>query len=125
MNETVSNIIFSDQAQSEWFAKKALQILYSDVRFSHDQISVIKAYYNETVKSSIIRVKFGKRSSLSFTDSFHYFLLDFRIKEKRFEGTDFENSISDKESFVVWINDNEVLTFYPDNNIMSLLASKI
>lgn len=120
-----SKYTLSNTQQAEWFAKYARYVLYEKINARKEYISAIKAFYNSVIESCILRITIDEKYALGSKDQPLYIMLDYKNKEMSHSGRNFESSISDKDASVQWIHNNELLTFYPDNNIMSVLSKKL
>lgn len=118
MFNILSKQTLSTQEQAEWFAKFTKFVLYEKINARKEYISAIKAFYNSASKSCILRITLDKKYSLGNDGRPLYIMLDYRSKEMTHSGINFEKSISDNDKTVQWIQNNEVLVFYPDNVIM-------
>lgn len=110
--------------QAEWFAKYTIYVLYEKINARRDYISSIKAFYNSSIQSCILRITFDEKCHTNSKEPL-YLMLDYTTKEMSNSGRHFESSISDKDKYINWIQNNEILEFYPDNNIMSILTKKL
>jgi hypothetical protein len=101
-----------------------LQIIYKDLKSRKEHISLLKVFYSTEIQSCIIKLKFDKTIVLCEHEAL-YLMLDFKTKEMKHYGWRFEQSISDNEASIRWIQNNKVLVFYPDNSVMSLLSNML
>lgn len=115
----------SDPKQAEWFANHTPNFLYGKLNIRKEYISIIKAYYNPTIQSCILKITFNKEYTLGMNNPPLYIMLDYKSKEMSNAGINFENTISDKDKTIQWIHNNETLVFYPDNGIMHLLTKTL
>jgi len=116
---------FATPQEAEWFATYARHVLYEKINARKEYISVIKAFYNSSIKSTILRITLDIKYHLDIQNQPLYIMLDYNAREMSRSGHNFESSISDKDRSIQWIHNNELLTFYPDNNIMSVLSKKL
>ena len=110
--------------QAEWFVRFSKHFLYEKLNARKEYISAIKAFYNSPIESCILRITLEKKYQLDGQTPL-YIMLDYNSKEMSNSGRNFESSISDKDKFINWIHNNEVLVFHPDNVIMDLLSKKL
>lgn len=124
MFNILSKHTLSSAEEAGWFTDYAKYVLYNKINARKEYISVIKAFYSSIIKSCILRITLDPRYNLGIHKPL-YIMLDYEAKEMNRSGQHFEESLSDKGKFIQWIHNNEVLAFYPDNNIMHLLAQKL
>lgn len=115
----------STNAEAEWFTNKIIQFIHHDLKIGWNIVETVKVFYNELSQCSIIRLQINKEYVFDSKDRNIYFMLDYKNKSNYIYGVNLEKTISDKGSSITWIQNNEVLVFYPENRIMELLSKKI
>jgi hypothetical protein len=109
----------------ENFVTDIIDYLYKELKIQKNYLSEIKVYHNESSISCIVRLKFDDQYVKGMKNEFFYFLINCYQSEVTVYGQSLQNSLSDNETEIVWIHENEVLKFHPKKAIMKMLSEKI
>lgn len=110
---------------SESFADDIIRYLYNTLKIQKNHLSEIKIYYNNETISCIVRLKFDDRYVKGMTNDYYYFLINCFQSEVNTYGQDFQDTLSDDHKKIIWIHENKILKFYPEQTIMNILSEKL
>jgi hypothetical protein len=108
----------------ESFATDIIHFLQSKLHTQKTHISTIKVYYNNKTISCIVRVKFDNQYVKELPDDYFYFFINCYQRDITIYGQKLQESLSVKENCIIWIHENNVLTYYPERGIMDNLSKQ-
>lgn len=107
------------------FVNDIIEFLFKKLKVHKNHLSEIKVFYNHATISCIVKVKFDNRFVKEMTNDYMYFLINCYQSEVTVYGKSLQNVLSDKDTEITWIFENQVHKFYPDTNIMYLLSETL
>jgi hypothetical protein len=114
-----------DSELCDSFVNDIVHFLWSKLKVQKNQLSDIKIYYNHKTISCIVRVKFDIKIAQELPEDYFYFFVNCYQSDITIYGQKLQDSLSDNENYITWINENKVLKFYPENRITNILSSKL
>ena len=94
------------------------------LKVQKNHISNIKVFYNHKTISPIVQVKFDNKIVQELPDHYFYFFINCYQIDITIYVQKLQDTISYRENYIKWIQDNKVLKFYPELEVKKKLYEK-
>lgn len=106
------------EEERHWFIYQINHFIYRHLKINLAYVKQTAVFYNKAAQSCIVRLQFDQQHTGDMENYFFYFRITFRDAEQVQYGKEFEQSLLDKNNTITLIQDNELLVFYPQPELL-------